>query len=654
MPPINIHRLRGRNGFDPPLEIPDDMAAEMLNVDLYEGQLGRKRNGTSADSMTFSSGGPFVNAIVSLIRHVPGQLETAMELWAFSADATPIVGRKAGGTTYSAPTLKDNITASTAHLINGVSFNGKLFFAGWDSTVNRAQVWDGTEVRRVGVGTSAAATVANTGAGTYPATIRYYKIAYTVQSGGVTLRRSELSPSVSFTPSGTGTHARITKPAGISEGETHWEVYASADNVSYYGPVFTTVVGTTTVDDNTTVSAYATSFSAAPIAGTNQVPGSARFVATDGNRVLWYGSLETAAGDAVEPKNGRVWFSALLGASATSIGDDERIPIQSTAGGLRYYIDIGENDGGEPRGLAGPLHGSMYAFQSQGITELTPTGRANTPYRRYQLSRTHGAVSQKSIIEAPDAAGNPCLYFLSPKDGPRRIGQHGLEWIGADVKDRWDLVDLDIAVVAHGVYHADLHQIWWWIATGGANPDDLLIFDITEGVSSFAEAAPAVRKGWTRYDGTVAVAWCSCMFSMTPGASMARRMVPFIGTTTGNQVLKCDTGTATVQAYITTKPYALGGLTHKGQVTGATLTAEPSTGTTISMDIVGDFGLSVKTADGVLLTGGGETRVVRRFEDASLADITTVHFSIGDASSLASVWTLDALTVVTEPKESRA
>jgi hypothetical protein len=657
---MQIERLRGRNGFDPPLLIPDDQAVEMLNMDLYDGQLGRKRPGSSNDTMTFSSGGPFTGSIRTLIRHVPGQDESAMELFAIELTATPVVGRKAASTQYVAVTVKDNISGGIA-AIHGVSFNGKLFFGGWDSAVNRAQVWDGSTIRRVGVGTPAAPTGADDGAGTLTLS-RSYKIAYTVQVSSVTVRRSELGPVLTRSITNK-LGSTITKPAAISEGETHWELYAADTPTGTYYLIATTVVGTTTFDDT---AATIPTTTAAPIAGTNSVPGSAKFVATDGNRVLWYGSLETSAGDAVEPKNGRVWFSAVLGASATSIGDDERIPIQATAGGLRYYIDVGENDGGEPRGLAGPLYGSMYAFQSHGITELAPTNRANTPYRRFQMSRTHGAVNHRSIIEGPDAAGNPCLYFLSPKDGPRRISRAGLEWVGADVKDVWDTINLDASTtVGHGIYYPDRNQILWWVSTGSNGvPDTIIMFDITEGISSVANEQPAIRKGWTKWMGNFAKATCSCLFSTTPGASMARKLVPYIGRhDVNNVVMKLsesvtdDAGT-TFQAYVDTKIYAPGGLSKHFAITGGSVAAEPASGVTFSVTAFQEgtkdsTNAASAVTDAVSLTPvGSESLVVRRLEAFQLAELRAMKLRMGDSSAVANTWTLDAVTITVQQAES--
>src|SRR5678816_2675639 len=85
----------GRNNSDPPLSLGPTQCVEAQNVDWWAGTLANKRPGASADTMTFTSGGPFTGKISSMWRHVPGVDESAAELWAIDDAATPIVGRKA-------------------------------------------------------------------------------------------------------------------------------------------------------------------------------------------------------------------------------------------------------------------------------------------------------------------------------------------------------------------------------------------------------------------------------------------------------------------------------------------------------------------------------------------------------------------------------
>lgn len=102
------------------------------------------------------------------------------------------------------------------------------------------------------LGTPAAPSVANTGAGAYAATLRYYRIQWADSNA----TESELGPATSFTPSGSGTHARVTRPGVTSANITNWAVFGSADGVSYKNISGSIAIGTTTYDDNVAPAAY--------------------------------------------------------------------------------------------------------------------------------------------------------------------------------------------------------------------------------------------------------------------------------------------------------------------------------------------------------------------------------------------------------------
>src|SRR5688572_6842257 len=168
----------GMNSAEPPDQIGANQFSDGRNMEFRRTKgLKRRRGGT--ENLTNASG-VFAasSSVVSLFRHTPGQSETSMELWGISNDATPELGRVAAGAAWAAVALADAIvSAAEAWLMRGVSFNGKLFLP-YSSSVNRMHVWDGTSVRRMGLATPAAATVANTGAGAYAATLRYYKVQW--------------------------------------------------------------------------------------------------------------------------------------------------------------------------------------------------------------------------------------------------------------------------------------------------------------------------------------------------------------------------------------------------------------------------------------------------------------------------------------------
>src|SRR5262245_3293783 len=344
MPDLSIRDISlGRNGIDSPLAVPEGQCCDALNMDLSESPLGSKRAGSVAVSTT--GGTAFATSIRSLFRHVPGDDETAAELWA--VDANGLVKRFSGGA-WADVTLADAISAGTAQFVEFASLNGKLFMA-YKSSVNRLHVYDPTlsapKVRRVGIAASAAPTVANTGGGAYPATLRYYRVRFIQYDGTTVTRRSEPSPSQSFTPSGAGTAARITKPTNPGEDETHWEVEGSVDNDVFFvlaGVAMgnAIVIGTTTYDDSATPANYSDNELSEEI-GLFTLPVSARYLSTDNNRLLMAGCFEDSK------LSSHVYFTPVLG--ATDHGDDERVESTAISKG---YVALNRRDGGIITGLA--------------------------------------------------------------------------------------------------------------------------------------------------------------------------------------------------------------------------------------------------------------------------------------------------------------
>src|SRR5215831_18811438 len=138
---------RGRNGFDPPHVLPDDMAAEVFNI-VYEGGLLLKRRGSATVSLT----GTF-DGFAALYRFVPGQSDLAAELIFATLDATTKIMRIAAGTAAVSLTLTDAVTSHPTQ-VTFATLNGKCFIA-YDSSENRLHVFDphisSTTVRRVGL-----------------------------------------------------------------------------------------------------------------------------------------------------------------------------------------------------------------------------------------------------------------------------------------------------------------------------------------------------------------------------------------------------------------------------------------------------------------------------------------------------------------------
>src|SRR5262249_17497103 len=138
-----------------------------------------------------------------------------------------------------------------------------------------------------------APAAANAGSGSLTGT-RYYRVRWTVQSGGTTVRRSEPSAVLTFAPSGTGASITVTRPTDDSESATHWELEASTDNANFYR-VATTLIATTTYSDS---AAYVPGYSASPLSdniGDYAVLLSARFLLVDEDRLVMGGSWTTDA-----------------------------------------------------------------------------------------------------------------------------------------------------------------------------------------------------------------------------------------------------------------------------------------------------------------------------------------------------------------------
>jgi hypothetical protein len=649
---ILIRSLRGgRNGIDPPNELSPDQCVEALNVDWYQASFARKRGGST--SVTETGGTAFSSGIQSLFRHVPGASEAAAELWGIDGAATPIVKRMTGGTSFANVTMADAI-ATSPHEVNAATLNGKLFLA-YDSSVDRLHAYDpalGTpQVRRVGLGTPAAPTAADTAvAGAYPATLIYIRVRWIQYSSSLVVRRSEAGAAVSFTPNGAFTGVVVTRPTAASESETHWEVEVSTDNATFYAvaQASTAIAIATTTYTLTILQTDFSDYTLSETSGEFTAPTSVKYLLTDGNRLLLAGAWETGG------KNSRVWFTPVLG--STDHADDERIP---NATSQKNWVDLNENDGGFITGLGGPFDGAPWAFKYRQIWKLVPTGDVDTPYIPRKRTDGIGCIQHKSIVVAEDEQGRPALYFMSHR-GPYRVGQYGLQYLGRDNEDIWHGSMNLAATTTTGftLWHVDKRQVWFYIATGSANtPDVKMCFDVRLGST---DEKNQVRGGWSKHTGDSCEARCGVMFSNTLGATMSRDLKPYIGQNAGNgRLWKCDTtdqddaGTA-FQGLITYPDR------HHGGLDAACVLRPPlvlgSVGShSITVTMSGNYGaLTTRTGSVAMAAAGSETRVLKPVEDVEIGDdVFSVAVAVGDASAAATPqWTIDAVIVPVERRQS--
>jgi hypothetical protein len=455
-----------------------------------------------------------------------------------------------------------------------------------------------------------------------------------VQVAGVTVRRSEPSPSVAFTPGGGNANATVTQATVINEGETHWEVEASTDNATFYR-IATVVIGTTTYADAAATSTYSSNPLSA-LTGVYTLQKPYKFIAADQNRMLGLSSWTST------DKQSRVEISAVIGSS--DIGDAERVDTSA----VNSYIDFDENDSGVPTGLGGPVLGTFFVFKDRQTHQLTPTGQPSQPYNQLCLSKHIGALHHLAITVGEDANGNPALYWMSHVGPYRWTINNGMEYLGRNVED-FVLTGTKINLaattsVARVVYYADLRQVWYWWATGSSNDCNVCFFyDLITG-------------GWSRVPSTDALAnvRCAVMFANTLGSSMSYDLKPYVGQAQAvNRLWKCNTGTddngTKFQAYLTTKAYEPGGPGFFGSVGEPTLLAQAMAGVSITDIVIGDFGAQIMP--GVVdlsptSQGQSETRISKPILGAGLAgNLRFVQHQIGDGQAASSQWTLERLIV---------
>lgn len=628
----------GRNATDDPLSIAETQVVQMRNGDTFRTALFRKRGGAAAPSI----GSVFSAVLSSLIGHSPSNNPAAVELWGVDDAATPNIGRMAAASTFSAPTMKDNIASGGGPKVRGASYNGKLFLA-FDTAVDFMHVFDpnlsSPAVRRVGLATPSAPTVADNGSGSYAAVDRYYRQRYRIKHGSIVDAQSEASAASSvFTPSGSGTGARVTKSASISESETHWVVEGSPDGVNYF-ELAEVAVGTTTYDDTAVPTSYSAN-NLSPVTGAYIRPTSWKYLIAAFNRVFGMGSHESGG------LQSRIWYTPSKGTSDKA--DDERIP--NTLIGVRNFFDIGEGQYGDGTGFAGPIYGSIYIFKYGAIRKATPTGAASPVFDVIDISNTEGAIDQECIALAKDAQNRPCIYFLDSQVGPMTVGPTSPMEIGQGVRDQWDLVNLAATNRVGWVldYPAKM-QVWFAWATGSNNdPNVLAIYNKRTG-------------GWAVFDtgGKIRLARCAVLFARTLGATMSRDKVPYVGyVSANNTLLRGDTSdtsddSTTFQATVKTRPIAFNnGKPFRTSV--PIIVAKPASGVTLTVTADGDFGFITRSTTISLTPTADEASATRIFRPAvglDLGGVSVVQYEIGDGSAVANAWQIEHVWVPVQPQD---
>ena len=625
------------NNTDPAIGIAEDQCVRAQNVEFVESLLGERRLGTTAISLpAFLSGRDRVSF---LFRHLPTADESAAELWALGVTGTTAaaLGRKT--TSWSEIAISDTpvLTGVAQYRWEAVTLHGKIHFA-YKSNVNRLHVWDGTTMRRSGLTAPAGPTAANAGSGSLTGA-RYGRVRYVVLSGSTTRVRSEPSEATPFTPSGTGASITWTKPASITEGETHWEIELSTDNATFYRMAQIPVATTTYTDSAVFATGYVSGTLSEDL-GDYTPAWSARYLSVDGDRLLWAGSWED------EALASRVGWSPVFGAEG--VGTDERMETDTDP-----TLDLDTSENGPITGISPPVLGAIWVFKQHAIYKLTRSGKRTAAYDADKFTDALGAI-HGSIESGLDETGQPCLYFLDHEQGPCRIGYGGIKRCGEDLRTTWQTLNMNAtAVTCSRLYYPAKKQVYWNLATGANNrPDTRLVLH----VDKTRVVADGLRKGWALWTGNIATALTMCLFAenIDDGTARSLTLVPFIGLEGLGLIHRCDTGLrddgTTYAAVITTRPIVLSSLAHHFEVRAAVLLGKAVPGASVDVRCIRDFGQETTAAinDISFTPTGSETAVMGVLDHFKGVEMRVGQFQFVDVGTPGAQWQLNRFDVVTE------
>lgn len=451
----------GVNLYDPPTALDVDQVVEANNVELTGAACSQRRRGNAAVDLPASVLAE--KGVWKMYRHLPSADETASELWLLAG--TPSITAFLSYKVFAVWTdvaLIDTaeIAALDLAAYQFTTLHQKLYIP-YPSAQDRLHVWDGTTLRRTGLRQPDPPTAVESGSaaptGGYDG-VRYMRVRFIKKSGAVILLRSEPSESFILSPDGTHAVAEVTRPALISEGETHWEYEASTDNANFYR-VSTQAIGTTTFTDALPFGVgYAVGLTAtgngvlSETIGAYTLPASCKFIIVDNDRPLFLGSFDDAAlGSYV------TWAPPLL---APGVGNDERLALETDP-----FLSLDGSVGGEITGGTS-CNNVVYVFKIGRTYRLTRTGQVAAAYEAELLSPTVGAMPG-SIFNGTDPSGNPAVFFMDREVGPCMIGTGGLTKIGRDIRPIWDTHNTTTSAVVNirGVFYPKSRQVLWAFAT---------------------------------------------------------------------------------------------------------------------------------------------------------------------------------------------
>lgn len=637
----------GYNDADPPTSLAPNQCVTAENVDFFKAPLGARRLGCVPITLNSTLSN---HTVIPLIhKHIPASDASNVQLWALGATPGVSIGLSYKTTVWADVALPDTPTNTGVYPYQFAmqSLHGKLFIA-YRSNVDQLHVYDGTILRATGlIEITLAPTAVDTGSGTY-ATVRYFRTREIVQNGGTTILRSEPSPKLTFTPSGSGTGAIVTRPTVQNPNATHWEFEASTNNADFYR-MAVTPIGTSTVTDSVVFgTGYATTGVLSENIGDYTVIPSGRYLLADEDRLLIGGSFEDETAASVvrwTPVN-----------AAPGVGNDERIPIRTD-----NALDLDGSEGGGLTALVGPIFGAIFAFKQGRIYKLVRSGNASAAYTATIVSRTRGAVSG-SALEAVDEAGRPALYFLDPKVGPVRFGDGGFPNYqvmlnaGQDILGTWGSVNLDAStVVCRAVFYAEKQQIQWFLATDGSNTPNLRI---TLQLDTCKSSARGVNLGWAKHTGITAQALSATMYPVNIEANTARSITekPFISV--GNRILMLDTGNddngADYTPLIVSRPYLLTGtINNKFGIRAGSVIGTADDNAVLKITLIRDFGVEESPiVDIPMAPEGAEDPVIKIADSLRLSESRVIQVRLTDGDSNNGQWSIHRIDLTPRAEET--
>ncbi len=721
--PLNLVTLRGGlNDEDPAIALRDDECVKAENVEFFFSMCGERRGGCTPLDLT-SSGLIAETTICHMSQWFPTNSVTSPE-YIFAA-ATPGVSvsmaRRDTSGIWHVLTPNDaiGVNAPDVYQISAQALDAKDFIA-YHSGQDRLHLWDGTNFIRTGLAQPSPPTAADTGSGNYGGK-RYFRVRYVVMNGAIVVRRSEPSISLAFTPSGTGVGARVTKPATISESETHWELEASEDNANFYR-IARTVVATTTFDDTGTSSKSfpAPRGAGAPVsndgttityvllsdqAATLNLTGSVSngtygnpsgtiagrgwigydasdtyipsFPPTWTKGTKWYASPDVAAALEAASSSGSGNYAATgilseaIGAylnipsakflavdgdrlvyashwtDATrqstvgwtptrndpGFGNSERAPLVTTGGqSINTTQTLDNYTGGALTGLAASTYGTWYAFKWQRIYSAVRTTDVTNAYQIDLITTTRGAI-EGSIVRAVDPDGGSTIFFLDPFVGPCRLGVGGVITAIRGLRTTWQRVNTSAnAVKCCGLYYPNKQQVKWWLAVDGGNTPTLEITLQTSELRMMPDGR--LGRGWSTATGKIATARCAASLTFTVGNLTTE--LPFIGTTTPDFALRCDTGTTdngtNFTATIITKPFIKMGMLGRFGVLDSYLLTTADAAGSVKVGLIRNEGVETKLTQTTisLAPTGTETDVVVHLDDLVIGECRMLSIMFTD------------------------